>query len=39
MLKKEEIIALQELVRRVPVADNVIDYTVKLVSKTRAKQP
>lgn len=36
VLKKEEIIAMQELVRRVPVADNVIDYTVKLVGKTRA---
>ncbi len=39
VLKKEEIIALQELVRRVPVADNVIDYTVKLVNKTRASSP
>ena len=36
VLKKEEILVLQELVRRVPVADNVIDYTVKLVNKTRA---
>jgi MoxR-like ATPase len=35
VLKKEEILMLQELVRRVPVADNVIDYTVKLVNKTR----
>jgi MoxR-like ATPase len=35
VLKKEEIIMLQELVRRVPVADNVIDYTVNLVCKTR----
>jgi MoxR-like ATPase len=34
-LKKDEIIALQDLVRRVPVADNVIDYTVNLVNKTR----
>jgi MoxR-like ATPase len=34
-LKKEEIITLQDLVRRVPVADNVIEYTVKLVNKTR----
>lgn len=35
VLKKHEIISLQDLVRRVPVADNVIDYTVKLVNKTR----
>jgi MoxR-like ATPase len=34
-LKKDEIIALQDLVRRVPVADNVIEYTVNLVNKTR----
>ena len=26
---------LQDLVRRVPVSDNVIEYTVKLVNKTR----
>jgi len=39
VLKKEEIIMLQDLVRRVPVADNVIDYTVKLVSKTRSNSP
>jgi len=35
VLKKEEIIMLQDLVRRVPVSDNVIEYTVKLVNKTR----
>ncbi|MGH2574219.1 MAG: AAA family ATPase, partial [Ignavibacteria bacterium] len=35
VLKKEEIIILQDLVRRVPVADNVIDYTVNLVNRTR----
>jgi MoxR-like ATPase len=35
ILKREEIIMLQDLVRRVPVADNVIDYTVNLVNKTR----
>lgn len=35
ILEKEEIILLQDLVRRVPVADNVIEYTVNLVSKTR----
>jgi MoxR-like ATPase len=35
VLKKEEIIMLQDLVRRVPVADNVIEYTVNTVNKTR----
>lgn len=31
----EEIIEVQHLVRRIPVPDNVIDYTVRLVNKTR----
>lgn len=31
----EEIIAFQHLIRRIPVADNVIEYAVTLVSKTR----
>jgi MoxR-like ATPase len=31
----EEILAYQQLVRRVPVADNVVEYAVKLVHKTR----
>ncbi len=31
----KEILAFQELVRQVPVADNVLDYAVTLVSKTR----
>ena len=35
VLKKDEIISLQNLVRRVPVADNVISYVVNLVNKTR----
>lgn len=35
VLKKEEIIMLQDLVKKVPVADNVIEYTVGLVNKTR----
>jgi MoxR-like ATPase len=35
VLKRDEIISLQDLVRRVPVADNVVDYTVNLVKKTR----
>jgi MoxR-like ATPase len=35
ILRKDEIISLQNLVRRVPVSDNVIEYTVKLVNMTR----
>ncbi len=31
----EEIIEFQKLVRRVPVADNVIEYAVKIVNQTR----
>ncbi|WP_340203361.1 AAA family ATPase [Ascidiimonas sp. W6] len=30
-----EIIEIQQLIRRVPVADNVIEYAVRLVGKTR----
>jgi len=37
VLTKEEIIAYQDLIHRVPVADNVIEYAVKLVGKTRPK--
>ncbi|MCS7027773.1 MAG: MoxR family ATPase [Bacteroidia bacterium] len=35
VLSKEEILYFQRLVREVPVADNVIEYAVKLVHKTR----
>ncbi|MFC2086041.1 AAA family ATPase [Bacteroidota bacterium] len=35
VLNAEEIIALQDLVRQVPVADNVIEYAVRLVGLTR----
>lgn len=35
ILSAEEIIEFQHLIRRIPVADNVIEYAVKLVSKTR----
>lgn len=31
----QEIIDIQHLIRRIPVADNVIEYAVKMVSKTR----
>ena len=35
----EEITNFQSLVRRIPVADNVISYAVKLVAKTRPQSP
>ncbi|KOF03972.1 AAA family ATPase [Roseivirga seohaensis] len=35
VLGAEEVLAYQHLVRRVPVADNVIEYAVNLVHKTR----
>lgn len=34
-----DILAFQELVRKTPVTDNVIEYAVKLVSKTRPDSP
>lgn len=34
-----EVIAFQELVKRVPVADNVVDYVVRLVNSTRPSSP
>ncbi|HEX8546927.1 MAG TPA: MoxR family ATPase [Cytophagaceae bacterium] len=36
IITSEQIIQFQQLVRRVPVADNVIEYAVKLVHKTRS---
>ncbi|TAI46648.1 AAA family ATPase [Flagellimonas allohymeniacidonis] len=35
LLSADEIIEVQHLVRRIPVPDNVIDYAVRLVNKTR----
>jgi MoxR-like ATPase len=35
ILNAQEIIFFQELIRKIPVADNVIEYAVKLVHKTR----
>ena len=37
VLDKNEIIAFQQLLRRVPVADNVVEYAVKVVSATRSE--
>src|SRR5690606_33689886 len=31
----QEIVYFQQLIKRIPVADNVLEYAVKLVSKTR----
>jgi MoxR-like ATPase len=35
ILNAEEIIGFQDLVRRIPIADNVLEYAVKLATKTR----
>lgn len=35
LFSASEILDIQELVRRIPVADNVVEYAVNLVSKTR----
>ncbi|MGB0788840.1 MAG: AAA family ATPase [Marinirhabdus sp.] len=34
-----EIVGFQKLIRRIPVADNVVEYAVALVGKTRPKSP
>lgn len=39
ILSAEEILYFQDLVRRIPVADNVMEYAVKLASKTRPNTP
>lgn len=35
ILSAEEIIYFQDLVRRIPISDNVLEYAVKLAAKTR----
>ena len=35
ILNAQEIVFFQDLIRKIPVADNVIEYAVKLVHKTR----
>lgn len=35
ILSGEQILAFQQLIRKIPVADNVLEYAVSLVSKTR----
>jgi MoxR-like ATPase len=39
VMGKKEILLFQDLVRRVPVADNVIAYAVNIVTRTRPKSP
>ena len=39
VLDAEQIIRYQQLIRKIPVADNVMEYAVKLVSKTRPNTP
>ena len=38
LFNAQEIIKIQQLIRKIPVADNVIEYAVRLVSKTRPKE-
>ena len=37
VIQSDEIIFFQDLIRRIPIADNVIQYAVKLASMTRPK--
>ncbi len=39
VITAQQILEFQQLVRKVPVADNVMEYAVKLVSKTRPNTP
>lgn len=39
LFNAEEIIHFQNVIRRIPIADNVIEYAVKMVSKTRPNSP
>jgi MoxR-like ATPase len=39
VMSAEEIIYFQELIRKIPVPDNVLEYAVKLSSKTRPGSP
>ena len=36
VMRQDEILFFQDLVRRIPIADNVLEYAVKLATKTRA---
>ncbi len=37
LFSSDEILEIQKLIRKIPVADNVVEYAVKLVGKTRPK--
>lgn len=39
IIKRDEILFFQDLIRKIPVAENVMDYAVNLVSKTRPGTP
>jgi len=39
ILTKAQIIAYQNVIKQIPVADNVVDYAVRLVAKTRIGRP
>ena len=39
LFNAQEIIAFQQLIKKIPIADNVIEYAVTLVGKTRPKSP
>lgn len=39
VLKAEEILFFQQLLRKIPVADNVMEFAVNLVTKTRPNTP
>ncbi|TPV33905.1 AAA family ATPase [Paucihalobacter ruber] len=39
LFNAQEIIDFQNVIRRIPVADNVIEYAVKMVNKTRPGSP
>ena len=39
IINAQEILEFQALVRKAPIAENVLEYAVKLVSKTRPKTP
>ena len=39
IFEAEDILTIQQLIRKVPVTDNVIEYAVRLVGNTRPKNP
>ena len=39
ILSAEEILYFQDLIRRVPVTDNVLNYAVRLAASTRPENP